>query len=94
MCDELGSEEAMVAYVEEYAKIVLCSVEDDSGCSDKEKAFIAKMKGKEGHEIEAQLQRLSAMDGESMKPELSKWITQRIKILKQLVEPTAASDEL
>ena len=41
-------------------------------------------------DIEAQLTRLNGMKGGSMKPELKKWLSQRIAVLKQL----APKDEL
>ena len=42
------------------------------------------MKAKSGEEITAQLDRLGKMEGSSMKPELSRWLKKRVKILKQL----------
>lgn len=85
MCVELGDMEGMTAYVEEYGGVSSCSIADDSGCSDKEKAFISQTKEKTEDEVFEQLQRLLSMKGESMAPELSQWVTQRIKILEQLV---------
>ena len=61
-----------------------CLVDDDSGCTDKEKDFMGKWKGKPADEIKKQLERLTGMAGSSMKPELKKWLTQRLNILKQL----------
>ena len=63
-----------------------CSVEDTSECSDKEKAYIEKMKGKSAEERAAQLARLDGMSGGKMKAELKRWLGQRIRILKQLDE--------
>ena len=40
-------------------------------------------------DIEAQLTRLNGMKGGSMKPELKKWLVQRLAILKQLKEKAA-----
>ena len=92
MCDELGADEYMQAYVEEAGKTSLCKASDGEGCSDKEKEFIAKWKDAEADKVSAQLKRLKGMAGESMKPELQKWLTQRLAILKQLAGP--AKDEL
>merc|ERR1712187_631351 len=61
-----------------------CLVEDPSGCTEKESEFMTKWKAKPAEEIKAQLERLSKMSGGSMKPDLKKWLTQRLNILKQL----------
>jgi len=86
MCDELGNDEMMTAYVEEYGNTSLCSVSDGAGCSEKEVAYISKMKLKSKDDQAAQLQRLINMDSSSMKPHLLQWNKQRQKILKKLVE--------
>ena len=44
MCDELGDEEYMEAYVTELGGATLCAVADGAGCTDKEKKFIEKWK--------------------------------------------------
>jgi hypothetical protein len=82
MCDVFGNEETMQKYVEELGSTSLCKVSDGTGCNEKEVEFIAKWKGKEG--IDAQLTRLQGMTAGSMKPELKKWLGQRINIFKQL----------
>ena len=46
--------------------------------------FMEKWKAKPAEDIKAQLERLSKMSGGSMKPDLKKWLTQRLNILKQL----------
>lgn len=86
MCDELGDDELMTAYVEEYGYTSLCQVKDESGCNDKEKAYIQKMKDKTFDEQKAQFDRLLNMADGKMKPELKVWLNKRKKILKQLVE--------
>ena len=45
---------------------------------------MAKWKDKPAEEIKAQLERLTKMQGGSMKPDLKKWLSQRLNILKQL----------
>ena len=85
MCDVFGKEETLQTYFEELGTTSLCKAIDGAGCSDKEKEFIAKMTGSDG--VTAQLERLQGMVGSSMKPELKKWLSQRIAILKQLVAP-------
>ncbi|KAL1495125.1 hypothetical protein AB1Y20_016992 [Prymnesium parvum] len=61
-----------------------CLLADPSGCSEKEAEFLSKWKDKPAEEVKAQLERLSKMSGGSMKPDLKKWLTQRLNILKQL----------
>merc|ERR1719152_492589 len=70
-------------FVEENLE-VKCLLDDDSGCSYKEKDFMGKWKAKDKAEASAQLERLSKMAGSSMAPDLKKWVAQRISILKQL----------
>lgn len=84
MCDELGDEEMMQSYIEEAGGTSLCSISDGSGCDDREKGYIEKMKAKASEEVAAQLRRLEGMEGESMKPDLKKWLKKRKKILKSL----------
>jgi protein disulfide-isomerase A6 len=64
----------------------------ESDCSDKEKEFIEKMKGKSAEERKKQLSRLESMKDGKMKPELKKWLVQRIRILTTL--GVADGDEL
>ena len=90
MCDELGKDENMQAYVEEYGKTSLCKVSDGAGCGEKELGFIEKWKDAEKAKVDEQLERLKGMAGSSMKPELQEWVTKRMAILKQL----SAKDEL
>jgi len=85
MCEELGDEQYMQAYVEEAGGTSLCKASDGAGCGEKELGFIEKWKGSDQPSTQAQLERLQGMTGSAMKPELSKWLGQRIAILKQLV---------
>ncbi len=91
MCDELGDNEMMTAYVEEYGQTSLCSVKDGNGCSTKEKGYIEKMSPKPAEELQKQLQRLEGMNPKAMKAELGDWVVKRKKILRGLV---ALNDEL
>lgn len=85
ICDELGQDSYMQAYVEEYGSTSLCSLADDfSGCSEKEVAFATKWKEEPGDAVLAQLKRLQGMAGNSMKPELKKWLGQRVSMLSQI----------
>jgi len=88
MCDELGNDDNMRAYVMEAGMVSTCSIADISNCSDKEGAYHAKMKETDADSVAAQLRRLIGMRGSSMKPELKKWLSQRISILKQMTPKT------
>jgi hypothetical protein len=85
MCEELGNEENMQAYVEEMGSTSLCKASDGAGCGEKELEFIAKWKEADPKDTSAQLERLKGMSASKMKPELQKWLGQRLAILKQLV---------
>jgi len=63
---------------------VKCLIDNDDGCTDKEKEFMGKWKAKTADEVGAQMKRLQGMASGSMKPDLKKWLTQRMSILKQL----------
>mmetsp|Transcript_39215 Transcript_39215/g.57669 ORF Transcript_39215/g.57669 Transcript_39215/m.57669 type:complete len:95 (-) Transcript_39215:451-735(-) len=94
MCQELGDEEMMTAYVEEYGHTSLCSVLNGAGCDERQKEYIEKMKAKSPQDQAAQLARLEAMDGTKMRPELGQWLAKRKGILKQMVPAQLESEEL
>jgi len=83
MCDELGDETYMKAYVEEAGHTSLCSISTGKGCSEKEKQFIETWKGKSLQDVEAQLTRLKGMTGGKMTADLKQWLSQRMAILTQ-----------
>lgn len=85
MCTELGNEERMIEYVEEYSKTYTCSVLTNRGCNEKEIGYIDKMKSKSNDELTSQFDRLISMEGSSMTPDLYIWLKKRKKILKQLL---------
>jgi hypothetical protein len=90
MCDELGDMEYMTAYVTEMGGTSLCAADTGSGCGDKELKYLEKWKGKSAEDVAAQITRLEGMTDGKMKPDLLKWIKQRVAILKQL--PLAKSE--
>lgn len=92
MCDELGNEDNMRAYVEEAGSTSACTINAISDCSEKEAAYYDKMKESDG--VASQLERLQGMTGGKMKPDLKKWLGQRISILKQLTSSRADKTEL
>ena len=47
---------------------------------------MAKWKEKPKGDVTAQLERLAKMVGGTMAPDLKKWVSQRMSILKQLAE--------
>ena len=63
---------------------VKCTVADTAGCTEKETTYMGKMQAKSAEDVAKQLTRLEGMKGGSMKPDLKKWLLQRIAILKQL----------
>jgi len=75
--------DGMKAWVEENLA-VKCLLDNTEGCSDKEKEFMDKWKAKGKEEVRTQLERLKGMSSGSMKPDLKKWLVQRMSILKQL----------
>lgn len=54
------------------------------GCTDREQGYITKMQEKGAAAVKKQLTRLQGMKGKSMKPDLKKWLLQRLAILTQL----------
>lgn len=92
MCTELGNEERMIEYIEEYGNTSTCAVETEKGCNSKEIDYIAKMKSKSNVELQSQIDRLVSMEDSSMTPELLDWMKKRKKILKQL--SVSGGDEL
>jgi len=61
-----------------------CTIDDQEGCTDREKDFISKVKDLPKDQIEQQLNRLVGMASAKVKPDLKTWINQRKAILKQL----------
>ena len=61
-----------------------CSVEDQAGCTDKEKGFIKKMQDGGAEKIAAQFTRLDGMKGGKMAKEQKSWLFQRLNILGQV----------
>lgn len=96
MCEELGDDEYMTAYVEEAGKTALCDIssQEKRGCDDRQVSYFHKMFEKGPEEIAKQLERLTAMKDEPMKPDLKKWLMTRIKILRTLSNDAGVSTEL
>jgi len=84
MCDELGADEYMNAYVEEAGATSPCVLATGADCIAKETEFADKWKGKPVEEVDGQISRLQTMAGGSMKPELRKWLGQRLNVLSQI----------
>jgi hypothetical protein len=74
----------MNAYVEEAGGVSLCSDGDRSGCDERSLKFLDKWKEKPLEEATSQLERLNSMKDGKMKPDLKKWLTTRIGMLKSL----------
>merc|ERR1712094_51216 len=63
-----------------------CEPSTLAGCNDKEKAFVEKMKSKDGEALKKELKRLQGMNGGSMKPELQQWMQRRIVVLTKMTK--------
>jgi len=72
--------------------MAICSLEERDGCSEKENAFIEKMKDKSAAEITKQIERLDGMKSKPMKPTLSAWLKARLRLLKEMAD--GEKDEL
>jgi len=83
--------ESLSSFVEENIK--RCDAWNPIDCSEKEKAYIEKMKGKTTEDREKQLTRLKNMEGASMTVELKTWKNQRINILTALTAKDAEGKE-
>lgn len=92
MCDELGDEEYMQAYVEEVAKTSLCSVEDPVDCSEKEVTFMEKWKKLPPANSATEYERLKGMLNSKLTTSQKKWISQRAKIVAQLSKGTNTNE--
>lgn len=66
--------------------LIRCDVKDPKECSEKEKAYIEKMKTKSKEERAKQIERLEGMQWDAMKVELKQWLNQRLHILSSLEE--------
>jgi len=85
MCDELGDDEYMRAFIEEAGSTSLCSAVTNAGCSEKEIQYIEKMKSSTQEAIDSESKRLSGMLSKGgLKSDARSWISARIAILKQL----------
>ena len=85
MCDELGDIKYMTEYVEEAGHTSSCAL-DGTGCDDRQKKYIEKMKEKGADEQKQQLERLAGMKEKDMAPGLRDWKQKREKILHQLLK--------
>jgi len=94
MCDELGNEEYMQAYVEEAGGVMLCEDFDclcdrkEGGCAKKEVDYYNKFKGEQADVIQSRLRILSGSLAKAAKKD--EWMSQRVAILKLLAATSAA----
>jgi hypothetical protein len=95
VCDELGpSETYMKDFVMEKGEtdLNLCKL-DGKGCNEKEVQFMAKWKALAPEDVSKELARLQRMKTKSLSPDLKKWHSQRVSILKKL-QASDANEEL
>ena len=90
MCDELGTLKAMTDYVADYGGTSNCDISSNNkkGCSQRERAYIEKIKHKSVEEQSQQLSRLEGMMTKPMAPDLLTWVKRRRRILKQFIQST------
>lgn len=84
--------DSLEAFVRENLE-VKCNIQDPSSCSEKEVAYLEKMKAKSSEDRKAQIDRLSKMKADSMKAELKQWLVQRLRILTALEVGGADADQ-
>jgi len=93
MCEELGDFDTMVEYVEEAGSTTLCAL-DGKGCDERSLKYLEKMKGQSKADLEAQLERMQGLEGDSMKKELGDWLNKRKKLVKNLLDSHGSGEEL
>lgn len=97
VCDELGTFDAMVDYIEEYGHTVLCGL-DGRNCNQQEIEFMERMSRKTLEELQQEYQRLLGMDVGQLQEGLQEWNLRRRRILSKMIassaEVTAPVDEL
>ena len=71
-----------------------CVLATGQDCIEKEKEFAEKWKGKPADELNDHVNRLRGIASSSMKPDLRKWLGQRLNVLSQLLEAPAQKEEL
>lgn len=71
-----------------------CNADSKEDCNEKETSYIDKMKTKSADDVQKEFKRLTGMVDGKMKPELQAWISRRLHILKQMVEPEKKEEEL
>lgn len=94
VCDELGDESYMEAYVLEAGNTHLCSIETKVGCSTKEIEFMTTYSAKTLTEVTNELNRLLSIISKSskLKSDAKNWIRQRIGVLKQFQSKMSNSE--
>jgi len=63
---------------------VLCQIDDQENCTDKEKKYITKMSAKSAEDVQKQVDRLTKMKNNPMKKDLKVWLNQRLAIVSAL----------
>jgi hypothetical protein len=98
VCDEMKEDSYMETYVMEAGVLSRCVVSSEEGCSDKEKEYISKYRGKDIAEAVEQSGRLAEMaktKGAKQSVTGYKWLAARRAILKQITsQPAAGSADL
>jgi len=93
MCDELGDMEYMRNYVQEKSTPP-CNVVVLTSCSDQDKTFLETWRAKSASQQATELQRLEKLAQSKGKPDILKWVRQRVYLLTQLAQYAAESPDL
>lgn len=93
MCEELGTFDAMVDYIEEYGKTVLCGL-DGTNCNKHELEFMERMNRKTLEEVEQEYQRIMGIDVERLQEGLQEWNLRRRRILSKMLASRTENEEL
>jgi len=84
MCEELGNEEGMFSYVEEYGGVSLCSVQNRDRCDERSKDYIDKFMKESSDEIASEISRLEKLKSASKKPDTLRWLNHKLAVLKEI----------
>lgn len=97
VCDELGDNGNMEAYVMEAADTYICNISTKVGCGQKEVDYSVEWLTKPVAEVGAERQRLDRINTSKLNANSAAWIRQRKGVLKQIMTsapPAAVAPDL
>jgi hypothetical protein len=93
ICDELGKEEAMMAYVSEVSGAYLCDPRSAERCTAQEAEYASAWRNKPSADVAAELAKFSAELDKEPTGETKVWLDRQRSVLAQLAS-AATKDEL